>query len=172
VREALLRRMPPARIDGLPLHRGAGEALHPRIELADPARLGEWLSMALLVDPCSATELSRRITEIWPLNCQNQMALIYRLHQSLALGEIDLLLLGVAARVWTLDGFVRWWLTLPRGSVRRARSQFGWSVLMWLSHWPLRRSAGMLDRADRGLQTGHRTAGARWRPALTLRRSS
>ena len=46
------------------------------------------------------------------------MPFIYRLHYELALGEIGIWALGIAALIWTLDCFVGFYLTLPRTSRR------------------------------------------------------
>lgn len=135
VREAVLQRMPQARVDALPLHREAGEALHLWIEVPDPASPDEWLSMALVLDPYSGRELSRRSTEIWPLGAHNLMAFVYRLHYSLALGDIGLWLFGMAALAWTLDCFVGAWLTFPHRPAHRVGRRGAGAVRNWCARW-------------------------------------
>lgn len=133
VREAVLQRLPEARVDQLPLHRDAGNALHLWIELPDASNGGAPVTTALVLDPYTGAELSRRTTELWPLGRHNLMAFVYRLHYSLALGDFGLWLFGVAALVWTLDSVVGLWLTLPpprpprRAAAPRRRS--------WLARW-------------------------------------
>ena len=50
---------------------------------------------------------------LWPLSLHNILNVIYSLHYSLALGEVGLWLLGIAALIWTFDCFVGFYLTLP-----------------------------------------------------------
>lgn len=56
------------------------------------------------------------------------MPFIYQLHYELALGDIGLWALGIAALIWTLDCFVGFYLTLPRVRLR------GWSKA-WRVRW-------------------------------------
>lgn len=167
VREAVLQRMPQARVDALPLHREAGEALHLWIEVPDPARPDEWVSMALVLDPFSARELSRRSTEIWPLNRQNLMAFVYRLHYSLALGDIGLWLFGMAALVWTLDCFVGAWLTLPRRPAHRVSGHRTERVRRWYARWAAAWRVGWHSSTHRTSFDLHRAAGL-WTWAMLL----
>ena len=140
VREAVLQRLPDARVDQLPLHRDAGQALHLWIELPDAQRGGAPVTIALVLDPYSGAELSRRTTALWPLGRHNLMAFVYRLHYSLALGDFGLWLFGVAALVWTLDSVVGLWLTLPpprtprRSEAAHRRSWFA----RWRPAWQLK----------------------------------
>ncbi len=61
----------------------------------------------------------------------NLMPFIYRLHYSLALGEVGVWLFGVVALLWTIDCFVGAYLTfpLPRGSHGRT------GAAAWLARW-------------------------------------
>ena len=54
VREAVLQRLPEARVDQLPLHRDAGNALHLWIELPDASNGGALVTTALVLDPTPA----------------------------------------------------------------------------------------------------------------------
>lgn len=159
VREAVLQRLPRADIAQLPLHREPGDALHLWIELPDDEHGGEPVTTALVLDPYSGAELSRRTTDLWPLGRHNLMAFVYRLHYSLALGELGLWLFGVAALVWTLDAFVGLALTLPPPARPRASEANGPRARSWLARW---RSAWQLKRqsvAFRRLFDLHRAGG-------------
>lgn len=59
----------------------------------------------------------------------NLIPFIYRLHYSLALGEMGSLLLGIVALLWTIDSFVGAYLTLPSRSHRSS------GVPRWLKRW-------------------------------------
>lgn len=67
---------------------------------------------------------------------RNIIAFLYRLHYSLALGDVGIVLFGVAALLWTLDCFVGAYLTfpppVPRGAVRRS------FVRRWLPAWSIK----------------------------------
>jgi uncharacterized iron-regulated membrane protein len=62
---------------------------------------------------------------------RNLMPFIYRLHYSLALGEVGVWLFGVVGLLWTIDCFVGGYLTfpLPRGSHGRT------GAAAWLARW-------------------------------------
>ncbi len=63
---------------------------------------------------------------------RNLVPFIYRLHYSLALGEVGTVLFGVIALFWSLDCFVGAYLTLPARGPRDAKP--GGPVL-WLRRW-------------------------------------
>lgn len=134
LREQVLQRLPQARVDNLLLHRQPGEALHLWIELP-AAGSSESVATALVLDPYSGAEISRRTTDIWPLTRKNLMAFVYRLHYSLALGDVGLWLFGIAALTWTLDCFVGAYLTFPAGNGPRADSQAATSRRSWWARW-------------------------------------
>ncbi|PKM16003.1 MAG: peptidase [Gammaproteobacteria bacterium HGW-Gammaproteobacteria-2] len=112
--QQLQRRFAGARIDSIPLYHPPGEALHWWMQLPDPDHPGEHVESDVVIHPYTGAELSRRTTSIWPVNRKNLMAFVYRLHYSMALGNVGLWLFGVAALVWTFDSFIGFWLTLPR----------------------------------------------------------
>ena len=73
------------------------------------------------VDPVSAEILGKREWgAVWPINRENFISFLYKLHFSLHIPEfmgIDhwgIWLLGVIALIWTFDCFVGFYLTLPR----------------------------------------------------------
>lgn len=150
LREAVQQRLPLARVEQLPLHCDAGQALHLWIELPDGAGDGEAVATALVLDPYSGAELSRRTTALWPLGRHNLMAFVYRLHYSLALGDLGLWLFGAAALVWTLDAFVGLALTLPpftrpRPGTAEAPRRRSW-LARWQAAWRLKRQASAFRR--------------------------
>ena len=61
----------------------------------------------------------------------NLMPFLYRLHYSLALGEVGTLLFGIVALLWTIDCFVGAYLTLPQP----LREGSGASRKPWLKRW-------------------------------------
>lgn len=69
---------------------------------------------------------------------RNLLPFIYRLHYSLALGDVGLLLFGIAALFWTLDCFVGAYLTFPsRDQRNEARARVSW-LRRWLPAWAVR----------------------------------
>lgn len=82
------------------------------------------------VDPYTGKVLgSRRWGELTQ-GAHNLMPFLYRLHYSLALGEVGSTLFGIVALLWTLDCFIGGYLTLPP---RRAQGRRGARV--WLQRW-------------------------------------
>lgn len=67
------------------------------------------------------------------------MPFLYRLHYSLALGDIGRLAFGVAALIWTLDCFIGFYLTLPAGlkAGGSARRNTNW-LTRWAPAWRVR----------------------------------
>jgi uncharacterized iron-regulated membrane protein len=134
LRETLLRRLPDARIDSIPLYHAPGEALHWWMLLPDPEHPAVRVDTDMVVNPYTGEEISRRTTSVWPIHRKNLMAFVYRLHYSLALGDVGLWLFGLAAVLWTLDCFAGVYLTLPGG---RADGSFGW-WRRWSQAWKIR----------------------------------
>ena len=67
----------------------------------------------LILDPYTGRELARCcIGSNWRVDF---LPFIYRLHTSVAMGNTGAWFLGIVALVWTLDCFVGFYLTLPRG---------------------------------------------------------
>ena len=106
-------------------------------QFVDP-QSGRWLPS---FNPYTGAEISRRTTELWPITRKNFMALVYRIHYSLVLGDFGLWLFGIAAFFWTLDCFVGVYLTFPkrsasRGVLRQTVPRSWWS--RWLVAWKLK----------------------------------
>lgn len=71
---------------------------------------------------------------------KNLMPFVYRLHYSLALGEVGTFLFGVVALLWTFDCFVGAYLTLPASApAGAARGGATW-LRRWLPAWRLKTS--------------------------------
>jgi uncharacterized iron-regulated membrane protein len=69
----------------------------------------------LFVDPYTGKTLGKRRFGDLSEGRINTLPFIYNLHASMALGSTGGWILGVVALIWTLDCFVGFYLTLPRG---------------------------------------------------------
>ncbi len=69
---------------------------------------------------------------------KNLLPFIYRLHSSLALGQVGKGLLGIVALMWTFDCFVGAYLTLPVTNTRRVRRRGRQWFSRWRKAWWLR----------------------------------
>jgi uncharacterized iron-regulated membrane protein len=134
-------------VDFLPLRPQAGRAL---VLAVDGAGFDE-----IALDPVTGTELGRRQWGDILQGSVNLMPFLYRLHYSLAAGDAGSLLMGIVALVWTLDCFVGFTLTLPRGRQR------------WWPRW--RKAFGVSTAsAPRLAYDGHRASGLWLWPVLLL----
>lgn len=87
----------------------------------------------LFLNPYNGKALGRRAWGKVSLTRENLMPFIYRLHYELALpNNIGKWLFGIAAIIWTLDCFVGFYLTFPRGRPF-------WKK--WLPSWKVKTSA-------------------------------
>lgn len=91
----------------------------------------------------------------------NLMPFLYRLHYSLALGDVGIVLFGIIALLWTLDCCVGAYLTLPPAE-RRPQAKKVSLFARWLPAWRLRTS-----RTFSLVFTWHRASGL-WVWALLL----
>ena len=71
----------------------------------------------LFLNPYTGEELGRRREGDLRQGRINIMPFVYDLHATLTLGNTGGWILGIVALVWTLDSFVGFYLTLPRGKV-------------------------------------------------------
>ena len=111
-------RVPEGRVTDIILHRALDESAMVRMEPRLNPATGEPYVLdftQLYLDPYSSEELGRRRFGDISQGVVNLMPFIYRLHYSLALGQVGTWLLGIAALIWTLDCFVGFYLTLPLG---------------------------------------------------------
>jgi uncharacterized iron-regulated membrane protein len=97
---------------------------------------------SLFLDPCTGSELGRRMYGDLAEGWINFMPFVYRLHYNLALGSFGMWVLGITALLWTIDCFVSAYLTLPAMGRKRAPEQAGvrrgyWSRWKpsWLIKW-------------------------------------
>lgn len=67
----------------------------------------------LFLNPHTGEELGRRTWGEISQGFTNLMPFIYKLHYSLAIGDVGTWVLGITALIWTLDCFVGFYLTLP-----------------------------------------------------------
>lgn len=90
----------------------------------------------LFLNPYTGAELGRstwgEITQGW----HNLMPLVLDIHYALMAGTIGMWVMGLAALLWTLDGFVGLYLTLP---ARAPGSRSGWQ--RWRAAWGVKRGA-------------------------------
>lgn len=88
----------------------------------------------VFVDPYSGRVLGARRWGDLSQGWHNLMPFIYRLHHSLALGEVGTWLLGLVSLLWMLDSGVGLYLTLPTRS--RSPGRQDWA-LRWARAWKL-----------------------------------
>lgn len=89
----------------------------PVILWVDPAEDQQPLGWnQLFLDPVTGEELGRRQFGDIREGRVNLMPFVYLLHDSLLLGQWGVWLLGVIALVWTVDCFIGFYLSLPRGA--------------------------------------------------------
>lgn len=142
VREDVLQRYPGAAVEFLPLTVEPGKALRLHLSWLDPktglerehgADAPAWDD--LFLNPVTGAEQGRREWGAIEQGPKNLMPFIYRLHYSLALGDIGLFVFGLAALVWTIDCFVGFYLTLPPPAPQRARAPL---FERWRPSWRVR----------------------------------
>lgn len=96
----------------------------------------------VVLDPSSGEELDRGrwggIGRTW----RQIVDFVYELHYSLALGMAGVWVLGAVALLWTLDGFVGAYLTLP---ARSGMARGFWA--RWRPAWLVKRGVGPVRRS-------------------------
>ncbi|WP_170948456.1 PepSY-associated TM helix domain-containing protein [Bordetella genomosp. 5] len=75
---------------------------------------------------------------------RNLMPVLHRIHAALMVEGVGELLLGIVALLWTLDGFVGAWLTLPARAAARPGAPGWWQ--RWRPAWQLRLRSGAHKR--------------------------
>lgn len=139
IREQVLARYPGAEIDFVPLQVEEGRSLRLHLHWHDP-KTGEELRQGpgwddLFIDPYTGKELGRREWGDISQGVKNLMPFVYRLHYSLALGDMAMLVFGIAALIWTVDCFVGFYLTLPVRKKRPNRLAANPRVQGWWQRW-------------------------------------
>jgi uncharacterized iron-regulated membrane protein len=120
---------------------------------------GEWREA--FVDPYTGRVLGRRNWGDLREGTVNLMPFLFRLHYTLALGEVGTLLFGVVALLWTIDCFVGAYLTFPLPE-RRQRARPGVWLRRWAPAWLVK-----TNRLFSFVFTWHRASGL-WLWALLL----
>jgi uncharacterized iron-regulated membrane protein len=121
-----------ARAISAPLEQEPHRAARFRVEAADERGDDEYF-----VDPYRGRLLGSRREGDLGQGRKNVLPFIYRLHDSLALGEVGTVIMGSVALLWTVDCFVGAYLTFPpRTRAQRERSWFA----RWWPAWLLRTS--------------------------------
>jgi uncharacterized iron-regulated membrane protein len=140
LRERVARAAPNVRVDFVPLDRAPGTAF---AYIASP-RAGTSVAPddEYFLDPRTGELLGTRRWGDLSQGLVNLMSFVYRLHYSLALGEVGRVLMGIVALAWTIDCFIGLWLTFPSVGGRR-----GWWT-RWASAWRLRWTRGHKLKVD------------------------
>lgn len=133
LRERLLAKHPGWSIEFVDLRKDEDSSLRFFVTGADDNEV--------FVNPYSGEILGSRTWGQISQGSRNLMPFIYDLHYSLALGVIGTYVFGVIALLWTLDCFVGFYLTLPRGTRRdlglvESNSRNWWA--RWKSAWKIR----------------------------------
>lgn len=83
----------------------------------------------VFLDPWTGRELGRRLEGDLSQGRINLVPFLYRLHMNLTQGETGVLVLGIVALAWTIDGFAGLYLTFPRAMPAFLRRwKRAWSV--------------------------------------------
>lgn len=118
--------VPDAEVVFLPLDRRVGRTVRAYVLARDSARPLDFDEVA--VDPATGNITGRRLWGKASLARENLVSFVYRLHLSLALGDVGIWIMGIAAMFWMLDNFVALVLTLPRRMPRLTRWGKAWRV--------------------------------------------
>lgn len=117
----------------------------------DTGRLFEPGFNQIFLDPVTGEELGKREWgAVWPVNSENFISFLYKLHFSLHLPEMfgtdrwGIWLLGGIAIIWTIDCFIGFYLTLPVAKQQHTLPQkykrSFWTG--WKKAWAIRTKAG------------------------------
>jgi uncharacterized iron-regulated membrane protein len=132
LRERALAALPGAQIHGVHLRVPTDHALHLDIEPAVPGADDQ-----AFVDPYTGRVLGTRRWGDLTQGTKNLVPFVFKLHYSLALGEVGGWLFGVAALLWTFDCFVGLYQTFPpvRGLASLGTASFwrGWGRAFWVT---------------------------------------
>jgi uncharacterized iron-regulated membrane protein len=129
-REALQRQLPA----GLWSHRVSfetGAAVASLVEVSAAPGVDHDGDDEFFLDPYSGQLTGSRRWGDVTQGVRNLMPFLYRLHYSLALGDVGSTLFGVVALLWTIDCFIGGYLTLP--PARRPEGRRG--ARAWLARW-------------------------------------
>ncbi len=98
----------------------------------------------LFADPVSGAILGTRQFGALKLDRQNLIPIIIRLHYSLLIpGSWGLWIFGAAALIWTIDCFIGFYLTLPRGRPFMEKWRPAWGIKRQRLNFDLHRAGGL-----------------------------
>lgn len=121
----LKERYPEAWINYVALHHRPGEAQVFSLEGGVDYATGEHIDLPhdeIFVNPYTGDVLGARKWGAITEGLHNLLPFIYKLHYSLALDDLGMLLMGIIAVLWTIDCFVGAYLTLPASSQKQSIS--------------------------------------------------
>src|SRR5690349_9692403 len=107
---------PRATVDALPLSREPRDSvLMPLTPRIDPATQRPYTLdfNEVFLDPYSGKVLGTRLWEDVRFDAMHLMPMVYRMHNSLLLGDWGVRLFGIAALIWCINCFIGFYLTLP-----------------------------------------------------------
>jgi uncharacterized iron-regulated membrane protein len=138
LRERVRTLYPGAVINYLPLHVEPGHTVMLGVDRIDPAtgRIVPWSPEIdeAFVDPYTGNVVATRLWGDPTQGAINAMSFLYRLHYTLASGNIGRYAFGIAALIWTLDCFLGFYLTLPQRR-RREPGATDQAARPWWSRW-------------------------------------
>ena len=123
--------VPDAEVVFMPLDRQAGRPVRTYVQAREGAPPLAFDEVA--ADPATGAIVGKRLWGKASLAPEDIVSFIYRMHLSLALGDVGTWIMGVAAVIWLLDNFVALALTLPR--------RWPWWP-RWAKAWRVKTSAG------------------------------
>jgi uncharacterized iron-regulated membrane protein len=89
----------------------------------------------LFLDSVTGEELGRSQEGGLPDALSSILPFVYRLHWSLAMGQVGEWILGIVALVWTIDCFVAFYLTLPGRGAHTSKGYMARWKPAWLVKW-------------------------------------
>jgi len=100
------------------------------------------------IDPWTGQETGRRIRGDLSQGIVNLMPFLYSVHWTLGFGNIGQWIMGLVAVIWTIDCFIAFYLTLPRGRGGFLRRwKYAWQIKWWASafrvNFDLHRASGL-----------------------------
>lgn len=128
------------------LHIAPGEVPKFHVQGAEDPRTGQHIDPGfneIYLDPYTGAEILRTRWGDPSEGRHNLLPFIYRLHASLALGEIGVVLFGIIALLWTLDCFVGACLTLPKARPLLQKWQPAWRLKPARLNYDLHRAGGL-----------------------------
>jgi len=98
-----------------------------------------WISdKEVFVNPYDGAILGSRTWGDITEGFHNIVTFLYRLHFSLALGDVGMFVFGCVSLLWTVDCFVGAYLTLPQSTARGGRRSVRTWFTSWLPMWLLK----------------------------------